>query len=111
MPLYEYLCAQCGRRTEVLQRLDEPPLEICPHCQGTLTKLFSAPAFHFKGSGWYATDYARQSGGASSESEKTESPATAGAEPSGSTPGASAEKAAESGAPAKPGPGPSSSTD
>lgn len=63
MPLYEYLCESCGRRTEVLQRLDEPPIAVCPHCEGKLRKLLSAPAFQFKGSGWYLTDYARKSGG------------------------------------------------
>jgi len=63
MPLYEYLCESCGRRTEALQRLDEPPLTTCPHCEGPLRKLLSAPAFQFKGSGWYLTDYARKGGG------------------------------------------------
>lgn len=62
MPLYEYLCESCGRRTEVLQRLDEPPLTTCSECGGPLRKLLSAPAFQFKGSGWYLTDYARKSG-------------------------------------------------
>lgn len=63
MPLYEYLCDSCSQRTEVLQRLDEPPLAVCPNCGGALRKLLSAPAFQFKGSGWYATDYAAKSGG------------------------------------------------
>lgn len=58
MPIYEYQCDQCGKRTEAIQRLDEPPLELCPHCGGALRKLMSAPAFQFKGSGWYVTDYA-----------------------------------------------------
>lgn len=58
MPLYEYLCDSCSQRTEVLQRLDEPPLSVCPNCGGALRKLLSAPAFQFKGSGWYVTDYA-----------------------------------------------------
>lgn len=62
MPLYEYQCESCGRRTEILQRLDEPPATECPHCQGRLRKLLSAPAFQFKGSGWYLTDYARKGG-------------------------------------------------
>jgi putative FmdB family regulatory protein len=58
MPIYEYRCDACGARTEILQRLDEVPLAHCPHCGGPMTKLISAPAFHFKGSGWYVTDYA-----------------------------------------------------
>jgi len=63
MPIYEYVCESCGRVTEALQRLDEPPLSECGHCGGALRKLVSAPAFQFKGSGWYVTDYARKSGG------------------------------------------------
>jgi putative FmdB family regulatory protein len=58
MPIYEYQCEECDQRTEAIQRLDEPPLEQCPHCGGKLRKLMSAPAFQFKGSGWYVTDYA-----------------------------------------------------
>ncbi|HSM52199.1 MAG TPA: FmdB family zinc ribbon protein, partial [Thermoanaerobaculia bacterium] len=58
MPIYEYRCGACGARTEILQRLDEAPLAHCPHCGGPRTKHISAPAFQFKGSGWYVTDYA-----------------------------------------------------
>lgn len=59
MPIYEYACGACGRKTEAIQRVGEKPLRICPHCGGKLKKAFSAPAVHFKGSGWYVTDYAR----------------------------------------------------
>ena len=58
MPLYEYQCLSCGRTSEVIQRLSEPPLATCDRCGGDLKKLLSAPAFQFKGSGWYVTDYA-----------------------------------------------------
>ncbi|MDH3405081.1 MAG: hypothetical protein OEP45_15790, partial [Acidobacteriota bacterium] len=57
MPIYEYQCADCGRRLERLQRRDDPPPEDC-ECGGTMQRLVSAPAFQFKGSGWYVTDYA-----------------------------------------------------
>ena len=90
MPLFEYLCESCGRRTEALQRLVEPPLAVCPHCQGKLRKLLSAPAFQFKGSGWYLTDYARKSGGGEKDGEaaKTggEGASSAGESKSESTP-------------------------
>ncbi len=59
MPIYEYVCQSCRRRTEAIQRVGERPLKICPHCGGGLKKAASAPAIHFKGSGWYVTDYAR----------------------------------------------------
>ena len=57
MPIYEYDCQSCGKKTEVIQRFREKPLKICPHCGGKLKKAFSAPAIQFKGSGWYVTDY------------------------------------------------------
>ena len=60
MPLYEYECQACGHRGEELQRFDDPPLTTCPVCGGRYKKLISAPAFQFKGSGWYVTDYARK---------------------------------------------------
>ena len=58
MPIYEYGCQSCGKRTELLQRMGDPPLATCPQCGGEVKKLFSAPAVQFKGSGWYVTDYA-----------------------------------------------------
>jgi len=59
MPLYEYRCAKCGRRTEIIQRFSDPAPAGCPHCGGALVKLLSSPAFQFKGSGFYATDYGK----------------------------------------------------
>lgn len=58
MPIYEYDCGKCGRRTEAIQRMGEAPLRTCPHCGGRLKKAISAPAIQFKGTGWYVTDYA-----------------------------------------------------
>lgn len=58
MPIFEYECTQCGHRTEHLQLSSGAPLEACPECNGEVRKLMSAPAFQFKGSGWYVTDYA-----------------------------------------------------
>ena len=66
MPIYEYECQSCGKRTEVLQRMDEAPLAACPQCGGEVKKLISAPAVQFKGSGWYVTDYAGKKGGGGS---------------------------------------------
>lgn len=69
MPLYEYECTVCGERTEVIQRLSDPPLSDCPKCREPVRKLLSAPSFQFKGSGWYVTDYAGKSSGGKSEPE------------------------------------------
>lgn len=65
MPIYEYECLQCGKRTEVLQRMNEGPIAACPACGGEVKKLISSPAFQFKGSGWYVTDYGGKKGGGS----------------------------------------------
>lgn len=74
MPIYEYVCGKCGKKTEVIQRIGDPPLKVCPHCGGRLKKAISAPAIQFKGSGWYVTDYARakSESGKSSKSEREE---------------------------------------
>ncbi len=58
MPIYEYVCDSCKKKTEVIQGMNAPRLKVCPHCGGKLKKAFSAPAIQFKGSGWYVSDYA-----------------------------------------------------
>ena len=70
MPLYEYECEACGHRFEVIQKFSDPPLERCPKCGSAVHKLQSAPAFQFKGSGWYITDYARKDSGSRSGETK-----------------------------------------
>ncbi len=83
MPLYEYECQICGRRLEIIQKFSDDPLTECPKCCGALEKVLSAPAVHFKGSGWYITDYARKNDDKkkpteSSGSEKAEKPDSSG---------------------------------
>ena len=81
MALYEYQCDTCGHRFEVIQKWSDPPQEKCPKCGGPVHKLQSAPAFQFKGTGWYVTDYAKKdqggpgksSGGDSTADSKTSS--------------------------------------
>lgn len=62
MPMYEYKCQKCGHVFELIQRFSDAPLTEHEGCGGVLEKVVSAPAFHLKGSGWYATDYAKGSG-------------------------------------------------
>ena len=62
MPMYEYKCQKCGHVFELIQRFSDAPLTVHEGCGGELEKVVSAPAFHLKGSGWYATDYAKGSG-------------------------------------------------
>jgi len=74
MPLYEYACHGCGKHFEVLQKFADEPLTVHDECGGPVERLISAPSFHFKGTGWYVTDYAKNGGTSPSKSEtKTES--------------------------------------
>ncbi len=69
MPLYEYQCAKCGKRVEIIQRISDPPYTHCPKCAGEMRKLISSPAIQFKGSGFYKTDYASKKLETSSETK------------------------------------------
>ena len=61
MPLYEYECAACGGRFEMIQKFsDDPPAECRLCAKGPVRRLLSSPAIQFKGSGWYITDYAKK---------------------------------------------------
>jgi putative FmdB family regulatory protein len=73
MPLYEYLCDACGRRFELIRKFSDPPLEACPTCGGTVRKLVSSPAFQFKGTGFYITDYAKKDQASAAQSEDAKS--------------------------------------
>lgn len=62
MPIYEYECESCNKRTERLQKISDAPLASCPDCGSSVRKLISSAGLHFKGSGWYVTDYAKKKG-------------------------------------------------
>lgn len=70
MPLYEYQCTKCGVRFEKIQKFSDPLVDTCPTCGGKVEKLLSAPAFAFKGTGFYITDYSRK--GETAAGEKAE---------------------------------------
>lgn len=78
MPLYAYRCTECGHRFEKIQHFRSKPELVCPNCQGLLERPLTAPAFKFKGSGWYVNDYAGKNE-ASSSSTTTPAPAPAAA--------------------------------
>lgn len=92
MPLYEYRCESCDHQFEVIQKFSDAPIAVCPKCAaGPVVKLFSSPAFQFKGSGWYITDYARKDkdkGGADrgASAKGSETPSEAKPSSSDSTP-------------------------
>ena len=86
MPLYEYQCTKCKRRTEKIESVSGPHLKKCPHCGGKVEPMLSAPAIQFKGSGWYVTDYAGKGGGSgesapAAKSDASESKETTTKEP------------------------------
>jgi len=100
MPLYEYECTNCHKRTEKIQKFSDPEITECPFCGGKLERVLSAPAVSFKGGGWYADLYSSskpKSGGSTAASGSSDSgggstaaaaPASAPA-PAASTPSSS----------------------
>jgi len=74
MPLYEYECERCGHVFEAIQKFSDPPIAVCPKCGGPVHKLQSAPAFQFKGSGWYITDYARKDQSSAGKADSSTKP-------------------------------------
>jgi putative FmdB family regulatory protein len=59
MPIYEYLCPD-GHRFEVVQRFSDDPVELCEVCEKPVQRVLHAPAVHYKGKGFYSTDYGRK---------------------------------------------------
>jgi putative FmdB family regulatory protein len=74
MPIYEYRCER-GHTFEVMQRMTDDPLTSCSTCEAPVQRVFHPVAVHFKGSGFYTTDYGRgrTGGGDSGSSDSTES--------------------------------------
>jgi putative FmdB family regulatory protein len=57
MPIYEFACQDCGHEFEKIQSFSDSTTPACPNCLGRhVQRRMSAPAIHFKGSGWYITD-------------------------------------------------------
>jgi putative FmdB family regulatory protein len=72
MPIYEYRCEN-GHTFEVMQRMTEDPLTSCTTCGAPVQRVFHPVAVHFKGSGFYNTDYGKKKTAAASESKPSES--------------------------------------
>jgi putative FmdB family regulatory protein len=105
MPIYAYRCEACGHAKDVLQKISDPVLTVCPSCgAASFKKQVTAAGFQLKGSGWYVTDFrggasttgepAKPEAGAKTEAAKPEggaAPATPAAAPApaASTPAAS----------------------
>ena len=99
MPIYEYKCNKCGV-FEAMQGIKEAALKKCPTCKSKVERQISRGSFILKGSGWYATDYAKKSTPSSSDSDSSAStsatPATNGSSDSSSKSGADSKPAVES---------------
>ena len=101
MPIYEYKCNKCGV-FEAMQGIKEPALRKCPTCKSKVERQMSRGSFILKGSGWYATDYAKKStpSSDSDSTSTTEKPATNGttatSSDSSSKPASDSKPAAES---------------
>ncbi len=73
MPIYAYKCAACGHAKDVLQKLSDEPLTVCPACgAASFSKQVTAAGFQLKGSGWYATDFRNGSAAPAPAGDKVE---------------------------------------
>jgi len=79
MPIYDYQCTSCGFKKEVMRKISEPNVTVCPECQKeTFAKQVSAPSFQLNGTGWYATDFKNsgsKNSGSQSDSKAEATPA------------------------------------
>jgi putative FmdB family regulatory protein len=96
MPIYAYRCEACGFAKDVLQKMSDDTLTVCPSCgQDAYRKQVTAAGFQLKGSGWYVTDFRNGSGGgAKPATGAADSGKDSGAKDSGGSDGASAPAAA-----------------
>ena len=72
MPIYEYRCRN-GHEFEVFQAMADDPVTVCEECGAPVERVFRPVAVHFKGSGFYTTDYARKTKASSSDGNKDSS--------------------------------------
>ena len=74
MPIYAYKCGSCGHAKDVLQKIADAPLTVCPACGAeAFSKQVTAAGFQLKGSGWYVTDFRGGSGGSSAPAAENKS--------------------------------------
>jgi putative FmdB family regulatory protein len=80
MPIYAYKCSACAHQRDVLQKLSDPVLTVCPACGAeSFAKQITAAGFQLKGSGWYQTDF--RNGGQAPAPAAAEAPKTEAAAP------------------------------
>ena len=104
MPIYEYRCQQ-GHTFEVMQRMSDDPVQTCETCEAPVSRVFHPVAVHFKGSGFYNTDYGtrkrsremKEAKEGSSKSESSSSSSSSDSKSSSNSDGASSSKSSDSG--------------
>jgi len=104
MPIYAYRCASCGHSRDVLQKISDPVLTVCPACGADqFQKQVTAAGFQLKGSGWYATDFRNNnSGGSPAGAPAASPPAGEGGAPAPAPAASPAAGEASASAPASP---------
>jgi len=98
MPIYEYRCEH-GHTFEVMQRMSDDPVEICETCEAPVSRVFHPVAVHFKGSGFYNTDYGtrkRARENSSDKGDKSDSSSSTSSGASSSDSGSSGSKGSDS---------------
>ncbi len=104
MPIYAYRCAACGHTKDVLRKMSDPPLAVCPACaEPRFEKQVTAAGFQLKGSGWYATDF-RNPPAAAPKAGAEGAKADGGEATKTTTPGDASAPATATAAPATPAP-------
>jgi putative FmdB family regulatory protein len=99
MPIYAYKCDSCGHRKDVLQKISDPLLTVCPACGApSFVKQVTAAGFQLKGSGWYVTDF--RDGGAKKDKAAAETGGDKPADKAADKPADGAPAAAPAPAPA-----------
>lgn len=95
MPIYAYKCGSCGHAKDVLQKISDAPLTVCPACGAeAFSKQVTAAGFQLKGSGWYVTDFRGGNGGNSAPATEAKSASTSETAVSASTSDAPKKEAA-----------------
>ncbi len=93
MPIYEYKCEN-GHVFDVIQRMSDEPLTECQECGAPAVRVLHSPAVHFKGSGFYNTDYGKKKGGGGGNGEGSKE--SKGSDSSSGSSGSSESKSSDS---------------
>ena len=103
MPIYAYRCEACGFAKDVLQKMSDDALTVCPSCgKDGFRKQLTAAGFQLKGSGWYVTDFRGNSGSVANSTGATGTALPATEAPASGEAGSAAPAAGPAAAPAAP---------